>query len=225
MSNPLDCAKTQWLREFLETNLPLVEHLTPDTPDWQAQAHTFADKLKMALTDRGLTDPNQQKNHRSQVANALRVCHPHHPAIPYPYTLLESETYTQLNLEQTLKTEQRLTKFFTSEGAIALVEKAESLLNSDDPNDMAASLALLVGRRISEILISQFEPCTTYSLWFSYPVKKVSSITFGGKDFADLYITTAGGDNRKEEGREAGALFRVRTMTQGVGEYRSRITL
>jgi len=57
------------------------------------------------------------------------------------------------------------------------------------------------------------------------PVKKVSSLTFGGRDVTDLYITTAGGDNRREEGREAGALFRVRTAIHGVGEFRSRITL
>lgn len=58
-----------------------------------------------------------------------------------------------------------------------------------------------------------------------FPVKKVSSLTLGGGDYADLYITTAGGDNRKEEGREAGALFRVRTAIQGVGEFSSRVTL
>ncbi len=62
-------------------------------------------------------------------------------------------------------------------------------------------------------------------LRIQFPVKKVSSLTFGGSDFADLYITTAGGDKRKEEGREAGSLFRVRTTIQGVGEFRSRITL
>jgi sugar lactone lactonase YvrE len=57
------------------------------------------------------------------------------------------------------------------------------------------------------------------------PVKKVSSLTFGGNDYTDMYITTAGGDNRKEEGAEAGALFRVRTAIRGAGEFRSRITL
>ena len=62
-------------------------------------------------------------------------------------------------------------------------------------------------------------------LHIPFPVKKVSSLTFGGRDYADLYITTAGGDNRKEEGREAGALFRVKTAIQGVGELRSRVII
>lgn len=39
---------------------------------------------------------------------------------------------------------------------------------------MAAGLAVLIGRRISEILISEFKPCTPYSIWFSEPVKKSS---------------------------------------------------
>jgi sugar lactone lactonase YvrE len=59
----------------------------------------------------------------------------------------------------------------------------------------------------------------------TFPVKKVSSLTFGGRNRADLYVTTAGGDNRNEEGRKAGALFRVRTAIQSVGEFRSRVTL
>ena len=59
----------------------------------------------------------------------------------------------------------------------------------------------------------------------TFPAKKVSSLTTGGMDYTDLYITTAGGDNRDDEGRGAGALFRVRTAIRGVREFRSRITV
>lgn len=172
MSDPLAQAKTKWLQDFLREYLPQVQDLTPDTPNWQASAQSFAHHLSTTLEKRGLTEPEQQKNPRSQVANALRECHPHHPAIPYPYTLLHSDTYTQLNLEQVGRNEERLTKFFESKTAIAIVDKATELLSSQDPHDWAAALAVLVGRRISEILISRFQPCTAYSLWFSEPVKK-----------------------------------------------------
>jgi len=172
MSNPMDEAKTKWLQEFLEQNLPLVANLTAESPNWQENASIFAANLEKTLCDRGLTEPTQQKNPRSQVANVLRGYHPHHPAIPYPYTLLSPDTYTQLNLEQVLKTDERQTKFFSGADAIALVEKATSLLDCDDPNEIAAGLAVLIGRRMSEILISTFEPCTTYSVLFSEPVKK-----------------------------------------------------
>ncbi|ACB54140.1 unknown [Crocosphaera subtropica ATCC 51142] len=174
--NPLEEAKTLWLRTFLEEHLPLVENLTSDTPNWEAIASDFAEQLNQTLCDRQLITPNQQKNPRAQVANALRCLNPNHPAISYPYTLLSPDTYTQLNLEQNKKTDQRQTKFFFGADAIALVDKATSLLHRDDPNEVAAGLAVLIGRRISEILISEFQPCTDYSVWFSEPVKKSGNI-------------------------------------------------
>lgn len=57
------------------------------------------------------------------------------------------------------------------------------------------------------------------------PVRKVSSLTFGGEDYSDLYITTAGGDTREEDGALGGALFRIRGQSPGVSGFFSRITL
>ncbi|MHB1318532.1 MAG: SMP-30/gluconolactonase/LRE family protein [Anaerolineae bacterium] len=59
----------------------------------------------------------------------------------------------------------------------------------------------------------------------TFPAKKVSCPAFGGPDYADLYVTTAGGNNKPEEGAGAGALFRVDTGVRGVPEFRSRIGL
>ena len=56
-----------------------------------------------------------------------------------------------------------------------------------------------------------------------FAAKLVSSITFGGADYKDAYVTTAGGDNRKDNGPAAGTLFRVRPGVKGVPEYLSRI--
>jgi D-xylono/L-arabinono-1,4-lactonase len=55
------------------------------------------------------------------------------------------------------------------------------------------------------------------------PTPNVSSIAFGGPDLRDLYITTAGGDDRSKNGPLAGALFRVRVEVAGRPPYRSRI--
>ncbi|MDP9373162.1 MAG: SMP-30/gluconolactonase/LRE family protein [Chloroflexota bacterium] len=57
----------------------------------------------------------------------------------------------------------------------------------------------------------------------TFPARKVSSVTFGGPDYADMYVTTAGGNNKGEEGPGAGALFRLRTGVRGVPEFASRI--
>lgn len=59
-----------------------------------------------------------------------------------------------------------------------------------------------------------------------FPAKKVSSVIFGGDDYGDMYVTTAGGDNKPVEGEGAGALFRLRVPgVRGLPEYYSRILL
>lgn len=58
-----------------------------------------------------------------------------------------------------------------------------------------------------------------------FPARKVTSVTFGGTDYTDIYVTTAGGDNRDEEGTGAGAVFRLNLGIQGVPEFLSRISL
>jgi D-xylonolactonase len=55
------------------------------------------------------------------------------------------------------------------------------------------------------------------------PTAKVSSMTFGGDDLKDMYITTAGGNAPPEGDAAAGALFRVRAGVAGVPEFFSRI--
>ncbi|MDP6776069.1 MAG: SMP-30/gluconolactonase/LRE family protein [Candidatus Latescibacteria bacterium] len=58
-----------------------------------------------------------------------------------------------------------------------------------------------------------------------FPARKVSSVTFGGPDCDQMYVITAGGDNKPEEGEGAGALFRVAKGVHGVPEFYSRICL
>ncbi|MCZ6678285.1 MAG: SMP-30/gluconolactonase/LRE family protein [Candidatus Poribacteria bacterium] len=57
----------------------------------------------------------------------------------------------------------------------------------------------------------------------TFPAKKVSSAIFGGEDYTDIYVTTAGGDNKAEEGAGAGGLFRLNLGIAGVPEFPSRI--
>ena len=59
----------------------------------------------------------------------------------------------------------------------------------------------------------------------AFPAKKVSSVVFGGDDLTDMYVTTAGGNNKAEEGQGAGALFRMNLGIRGKPEYLSRIGL
>ncbi len=59
----------------------------------------------------------------------------------------------------------------------------------------------------------------------SFPTKKVSSLTFGGNDYTDIYVTTAGGLSREEDGPFAGALFRLKSEIPGVPEFLSRVQI
>ena len=60
-------------------------------------------------------------------------------------------------------------------------------------------------------------------IWF--PARKVSSVIFGGPDYTDMYITTAGGKDKPAEGPGAGCLYRLNLGIQGKPEFRSRIAL
>jgi len=71
----------------------------------------------------------------------------------------------------------------------------------------------------------RYKPDGKEDLRIQFPAKKISSVTFGGKDYRDIYVTTAGGDKREEEGSGAGALFYLNLDIQGVPEYLSNIGL
>lgn len=59
----------------------------------------------------------------------------------------------------------------------------------------------------------------------AFPAIKVSSVIFGGPDYTDMYVTTAGGQQKEIDGPGAGALFRLRMGIAGVPEFYSRIGL
>jgi D-xylono/L-arabinono-1,4-lactonase len=59
----------------------------------------------------------------------------------------------------------------------------------------------------------------------SLPTQKVSSLTFAGDDFTDIYVTTAGGNSPQEGDTAAGALFRVNADIPGLPEFFSRIAV
>jgi sugar lactone lactonase YvrE len=57
----------------------------------------------------------------------------------------------------------------------------------------------------------------------AFPARKVSSITFGGGDWTDAYVTLAGGTDREAEGEGAGSLYRTALGVAGRPPFRSRI--
>ena len=74
-------------------------------------------------------------------------------------------------------------------------------------------------------VLVRFTPQGVEERRIEFPARKVSCVTFGGEDLTDIYVTTAGGHNKSEEGAGAGALFRLRLGIRGVPEFFSRIGL
>lgn len=56
-----------------------------------------------------------------------------------------------------------------------------------------------------------------------FPTKKISCVTFGGPEYTDMYVTTAGGQDREVNGATAGALYHLNLGIKGVPEFRSKV--
>lgn len=72
-------------------------------------------------------------------------------------------------------------------------------------------------------VLVRFAPDGTRERTVEFEPRKVSSVAFGGDDFSDAYVTTAGGPGRPEEGETAGSLFRVDLGVGGRAEFRSAL--
>jgi sugar lactone lactonase YvrE len=59
----------------------------------------------------------------------------------------------------------------------------------------------------------------------TFPTPKVSSVTFGGDNYTDMYVTTAGGRIREKDGPQAGVLYRINLGVKGKPAFLSRIGL
>jgi len=154
---------TGWVRNFIKAYLPQLK-------DQAISAQQFALHFSDELDSRNLSTPAQQKNYRSNLCQAIKVIDPDHPAI----ALISPSTdeYRELNEAQRGKLADRETRYFTSNQAQTLVDRATALLNSAEWSDVGAGLAVLIGRRISEILLSRFSPKSVWSLTFSEMAKK-----------------------------------------------------
>lgn len=71
--------------------------------------------------------------------------------------------------------------------------------------------------------LCRYTPDGSEVLRIPFPARKVTSVTFGGVNYTDMYVTTAGGNDREQEGTGAGAIFHLNFGIQGVPEFLSRI--
>lgn len=87
------------------------------------------------------------------------------------------------------------------------------------------SLGYVWSARWDDSSLFRYAPDGTVAGQVRFPAKKVSSVIFGGSDLTDMYVTTAGGDDRAENGPGAGGLFRLNLGIRGKPEFLSRVGL
>jgi Telomere resolvase len=165
---------TKWVQHFIRSYLPQLK-------DQRIAPEVFAQTLEEELQTRLLTTAAQQKNYRSNVVQAIKSIASDHSA--EASLLLDAialvsptaEEYRELNDAQRGKLADREIRYFTSDQAQTLVDRATALLESAEWSDVGAGLAVLIGRRISEILLSRFSLKATWSLSFSEMAKKADT--------------------------------------------------
>ncbi|MEZ4664674.1 MAG: SMP-30/gluconolactonase/LRE family protein [Caldilineaceae bacterium] len=69
----------------------------------------------------------------------------------------------------------------------------------------------------------RYDPSGKEERRIHFPAKKITSLIFGGPDYTDIYVTSAGGDNKAENGEGAGALFHMNLGIRGVPEFTSKV--
>ena len=158
-----NCGSTKWLKQF-------IRFYVAELQAGRLSAKAFAETLEQEFASRMLNTTGQQKNYRSNVVQAIKVFDPEHPAIDL--VSLSTEQYRILNDQQRERIAGRETRFITSEAAEAIVERARTLISSAEWSEVGAGLAVLIGRRISEILISTFSLKSAWSLNFSQMAKR-----------------------------------------------------
>ncbi|WP_019503380.1 protelomerase family protein [Pleurocapsa sp. PCC 7319] len=164
----IKCARTQWLKQLLDEFLPQLIPLTNSARD-RSKAKLFDALIKDKFVERGLTSPSQQKNRITDVRNAIKVFDPQHPVLSV--VGLSSDEWIAINSQAASHTHHRSTQFLAHPDEIT--QTALDLLQSHTWSDIAAGLAVITGRRVSEVLqTASFELVSQFSVMFVGAAKR-----------------------------------------------------
>lgn len=155
-------ARTVWLREYLEHQLNSL--FSPS-----ANYNYWFNNLLSTMEQRGLTSPTQQKDYLSDVRNAISAIDPNHPSLDV--VKFDKSTWTEINNHNSDRIAQRTTKFISDPDAI--VKRATVLLGSYQWSEIAAGLAVVTGRRCTEVIkTASFQKKSDYSVIFRGSLKR-----------------------------------------------------
>jgi hypothetical protein len=161
----------KWLTSLLNRYLPMVEHLTNDQAGIEA-ATTAAQWMKQQWESRGLSTLPQQRNPMTETRNFLKqmLGEDHVSLIAMNFT---TEEWREMNNITSDRVEERNENQKLITNPQAIIDKAVLLLHSHDWAEIAAGLAVLVGRRVTEVLSTMhLEPVSEYSVQFTGALKR-----------------------------------------------------
>ena len=155
-------ARTVWLREYLEHQLNSLFSLNANYNYW-------FNNLLSTMEQRGLTSPTQQKDYLTDVRNAISAIDPNHPSLDV--VKFDKSTWTEINNHNSDRIAERTTKFISDPDAI--VKRATVLLGSYQWSEIAAGLAVVTGRRCTEVIkTASFQKQSDYSVIFRGSLKR-----------------------------------------------------
>jgi hypothetical protein len=171
-----------WLQEQWETLIPALDALGLDQQEeikrlcdeaiayWRDDRKMSLSSMRVPMTD----TRNRLKKLTVTPANAWtnpktgKVEH-----ISRKYMNFTEEEWIEVNTptEEDVQERQEHQQFLENPGAI--VAKAERLLTSDNWYDLVVAIALVSGRRLTEVLkTARFFPCTLYTVTFDGQLKR-----------------------------------------------------
>jgi hypothetical protein len=166
--------KRGWLNSLIDDEyIPALSQLQ-DSPDGVAKAQQLALSIRDGWAARGAKELKQQQSLMDQTRRAIKdKLGENHFSLNYVnFTTAE---YTQLNDEKQGKVAQRNTQcVILDPGNVnALITRSVNLLHSPEWADVAAALAVLTGRRSTEVMATaEFTPKTQYSVIFTGALKR-----------------------------------------------------
>lgn len=164
--------RRQWLEDLITNEyLPKIANLK-NTPTGHRKASDLTEQMREGWTRRGLQTLSQQQGLMDQTRRAIKdELGDDHFSLDY-IRFSEAE-YIELNNQKQGAVADRNETVTSIDNPDAIVGQAVRLLDSPEWADICAGLAVLTGRRSSELLsTAEFEPKTKWSVTFTGALKR-----------------------------------------------------
>jgi hypothetical protein len=162
----------KWLAHLIqEEYLPFIKSVN-HTAAGHKKLTQFTERLRQKWADRGLASLQQQQGCMDQLRRAIK------DALGEDHFSLDfigfsTAEYTALNDEKQRSVAERNEAVKFIDNPDAIVDKAVRLLEKEDWAEVAAGLAVLTGRRVSELLsTAEFQKKTQWSVTFTGALKR-----------------------------------------------------